>query len=130
MGFYLHTMKDSLEKLYDIFLKHPEICTNSRNIPYDSLFFALKGGSFNGNKFAEAAIKGGAAYAVVDEEKYAIDDRFLLVENSLETLQALSTYHRSKLDIPVIAVTGTNGKTTTKELIQIILSKKYTCYFS
>ena len=125
MGFYLNTMNTSIKNLYRIFLDHPLICTDTRNIQNDTIFFSLKGETFNGNEFAETAINNGAAFAVVDEEKYVKDDRFLLVDNTLKTLQRLGSYHRSTFDIPVIGITGTNGKTTTKELIRNILSQKY-----
>src|ERR1035437_4835129 len=104
-------------QLYSIYLKHPIICTDSRDCPYGSLFFALKGDNFNGNAYALSAVRTGCAYAIIDEKEYAIDDRFILVENVLETLQQLAAYHRKKLRTKIIGITGTNGKTTTKELI-------------
>ncbi len=89
------------------------------------MYFALKGANFNGNTFAAEALSKGARYAVVDEAHYAIDDRFLLVDNVLKALQDLARHHRQQLSIPVFAMTGSNGKTTTKELIQRVLAKKY-----
>lgn len=115
----------SIEELYKIFLKYPAVSTDSRNIRQESLFFALKGEKFDGNSFALNALQLGASYAIVDDEKYAINNAFILVDNVLETLQKLALYHRKQLNIPVIAITGTNGKTTTKELINAVLSRKY-----
>jgi UDP-N-acetylmuramoyl-tripeptide--D-alanyl-D-alanine ligase len=111
--------------LYQHYLNHRIICTDTRNILKDCLFFALKGENFNANAFAENALANGAAYAVVDEAQYVINEQCILVENVLQTLQELSKYHRSKLKIPVIGLTGSNGKTTTKELIKAVLSEKY-----
>ena len=117
-----------LQALYNLFKQHPSVSTDTRNILPDSIFFALKGSNFNGNEFAEQALISGAAYVVIDEEKYKKDDRFILVEDALETLQALAHVHRKQLNIPFIGVTGTNGKTTTKELLYAVLSKKYKTY--
>jgi UDP-N-acetylmuramoyl-tripeptide--D-alanyl-D-alanine ligase len=114
-----------IEKLYSVFLKHPSVCTDTREIKPGSMFFALKGGNFNGNQFAEKALNEGCSYAVVDEPQYKKDDRYLLVTDVLISLQQLSNYHRRKLTIPVIGITGSNGKTTTKELINAVLSRKY-----
>ncbi|MBI2269423.1 MAG: UDP-N-acetylmuramoyl-tripeptide--D-alanyl-D-alanine ligase [Bacteroidetes bacterium] len=111
--------------LYKIFEQHPVVCTDTRDIKKETLFFALKGANFNGNTFAEQAVKGGCAYAIVDEEQYVKGKQFLFVPDVLETLQALANYHRRMLNTPVIAITGSNGKTTTKELISLALSKKY-----
>src|ERR1035437_10361326 len=117
-------------QLYPIFLQHPTICTDSRVCPLDSLFFALKGDNFNANGFAIAALEKGCAYAVVDEAEYAIDDRFILVDNVLESLQELATYHRKQLGTRIIGITGTNGKTTTKELIASVLKEKYNVLYT
>ena len=116
----------STEEIYSLYLKHPQICTDSRAILPGSIFIALKGPSFNGNTFAEKALATGAAYAVVDEPEYKTSDRCLLVEDGLQTLQSLANHHRNQLTIPILAITGSNGKTTTKELILAVLSKQYT----
>ncbi|MCK4661912.1 MAG: UDP-N-acetylmuramoyl-tripeptide--D-alanyl-D-alanine ligase [Bacteroidales bacterium] len=113
-----------IEELYKTFKKHPNICTDSRKSENNSIFFALKGEKFNGNIYAVNAL-GKCEYAVVDEKKYAIDDRFVLVNDVLSTLQELAKHHRIKMNIPLIAITGTNGKTTTKELTKLVLEKNY-----
>ena len=117
----------TIEELYKIFLAHPVITTDSRDCPEGALFFALKGESFDGNKFAQMALDKGCAFAVVDEKEYAPqnDERFILVDDVLTTLQALAHYHREQFTGPVIEITGTNGKTTTKELVTAVLSQKY-----
>lgn len=115
----------SAAELYPFFKAHPAICTDTRNIVKGCIFFALKGPSFNGNTFAQKAIESGAVYAVVDEETHAQNERCLLVEDALKALQDLAHYHRLQLKIPVLAVTGSNGKTTTKELVRSVLSKKF-----
>jgi len=117
-----------IDKLYSIFQAHPLICTDTRNILPDSLFFALKGTNFNGNKFAQEALNAGSAYAIIDEPEFHVGDRTILVENVLVALQELATHHRKQLKIPVIGITGSNGKTTTKELMHAVLSQKYRCY--
>lgn len=114
-----------IEQLYERFLETQKICTDTRNIIQDAIFFALKGPNFNANAFAYDALKAGAAYAVIDEETGIKDDRLIKVENSLFALQQLAQYHRRQLKIPVIAVTGSNGKTTTKELIRCVLAEKF-----
>jgi len=114
----------NISELYNIFKEYPSISTDSRNIKKDSLFFALKGESFNGNKFAHEAINKGCKYAVIDEKEYKIDGNFILVDNVIETLQKLASFHRENLKIPIIAITGTNGKTTSKELITFCLSSE------
>jgi len=115
-----------IESLYTAFLKSTSVSTDSRSIEKGALFFALKGTHFDGNKYAEAALKKGAAYVVVDQSSgLENDERVFCVENTLNTLQELATHHRKKLGLPIIALTGSNGKTTTKELIREVLSKKY-----
>jgi len=112
-------------QLYNIFLQHPIITTDSRNCPANSIFFALKGENFNANAFALSALEKGCAFAVVDDKEFAVDDRFILVDNVLETLQQLAHFHRKQTNIPVLGITGTNGKTTTKELITAVLKEKF-----
>ncbi len=114
-----------IEKLYSFFLKHPLVCTDTRDIKPGSIFFALKGGNFNGNEFAEKAIAMGCAYAVIDDAQYQKGEKFFLVEDVLTALQQLAHHHRNQLTILVIGITGSNGKTTSKELISAVLSKKY-----
>jgi len=115
-------------KLYSIFNENPLICTDSRKTISNSIFFALQGEYFNGNKYALSAIKNGCSYAIIDEEDYHKNSNTILVKNVLETLQELATYHRKQLNIPIIGITGTNGKTTSKELINNILSAELTTY--
>jgi UDP-N-acetylmuramoyl-tripeptide--D-alanyl-D-alanine ligase len=122
--------KISTEELYSKYIQHPIVCTDTRSIKKDSLFFALKGDSFNGNTFAAKALELGSSYAIIDEEQYCISDRFLLVDDVLTALQELSKYHRKQLSIPVIGITGSNGKTTTKELVSSVLSTKYKTYYT
>ena len=114
-----------IEQLYELFLNHPVITIDSRIVSKGCLFFALKGDHFNGNQFASKAIENGAAFAIIDDNKFANDSRFIIVDDVLQTLQKLANYHRKKLKIPVLAITGTNGKTTTKELISAVLKQKY-----
>ncbi|MBQ0073594.1 MAG: UDP-N-acetylmuramoyl-tripeptide--D-alanyl-D-alanine ligase [Prevotella sp.] len=116
--------------LYSLFLDHPVITTDSRDCPQGSIFFALKGESFNGNAYAQSALDKGCAYAVVDEAQYATDERCILVDDVLTTLQQLANEHRRALKTPVIGITGTNGKTTTKELIATVLAKKYNVLYT
>lgn len=113
------------DQLYQAYLKHPNVVTDTRKIVSDSIFFALKGPNFNANQFALQALQNGCSYAVVDEKEFAIDDRFFLVEDVLSTLQQLARHHREQLNIPVLALTGSNGKTTTKELINSVLSQRF-----
>ncbi len=114
-----------IKNLHKLFLTCNSICTDTRTINKDDLFFALKGEHFNGNKFAEIAITKGAKYAVVDEEEYVINSDYILVDDVLNTLQQLARYNRKQLNLKIIALTGSNGKTTTKELINCVLQKKY-----
>ncbi len=120
----------SIEALYEIFKRHPKIITDSRKVEQGSLFFALKGEKFNGNEFAEQALKAGAAYAVIDESDFKTNDRLLLVDDVLTTLQDLARHHRRQFNIPVIAITGSNGKTTTKELVSSVLASHYPAHFT
>lgn len=118
-------MSPDIIKLYGLYLEHPVISVDSRKIPAGSLFFALKGENFDGNKFAREAIQKGAAMAIVDDPTVETGEQFFHVKNVLQALQHLATYHRSQLMIPVIAITGSNGKTTSKELIKEVLAQKY-----
>lgn len=111
-------------ELYQIFLQYPTICIDSRKATKESLFFALKGDNFDGNKFARQALKK-CAYAVVDDPDVVEDERYILVDDVLEKLQKLAAFHRKRLGTPIIAITGSNGKTTTKELIAAVMEKKY-----
>jgi len=117
-------MRKTLEELYSIFLKNRIVSTDSRQIPHGSLFFALKGDNFNGNQYAKNAIDAGAAYALIDDENYD-GPHTILVDNVLHTLQQLAKLHRRSFKIPILAITGSNGKTTTKELMNAVLSQKY-----
>ncbi|MBO5086817.1 MAG: UDP-N-acetylmuramoyl-tripeptide--D-alanyl-D-alanine ligase [Paludibacteraceae bacterium] len=138
-----------IKELYEIYKAHPVVTTDSRNCPEGSIFFALKGETFDGNKFAVSAIEKGCAYAVVDDpqlspcfrgtsEAEGVNNSSLLtphsslivVDNVLDTLQQLARYHREQLGIPVVGITGTNGKTTTKELVATVLSKKYRVHYT
>lgn len=113
------------EQLHQLFLECQKANTDTRKIEKNDMFFALKGDNFNGNQYASQAIEKGAKYAIVDEEDYAKSERIIVVKNVLESLQALASFHRSYLGIPVVALTGSNGKTTTKELINAVLSQKF-----
>lgn len=113
----------NIEQLHRIFLLHPTVTTDSRECPAGSVFFALKGASFDGNQYAAAALEKGCSLAVVDNPEYAIDNRYILVDDVLTTLQQLAAYHRQKWGKPILQITGTNGKTTTKELVSAVLSR-------
>lgn len=113
------------EKLYKKYLESKAVSTDTRQITPGSVFFALKGDKFNANQFAAEALTKGARYVVIDEAQYAQDDRFILVDNVLVSLQKLARFHRDQLNIPVLALTGSNGKTTSKELVHAVLSKKF-----
>lgn len=117
-----------ISDIHTLFTTCSEANTDTRSLVKDSMFFALKGPQFNANSFAQKALDQGCKYAVIDEEAYFIDDRTILVEDVLETLQSLSLYHRKQLNIPVIGITGSNGKTTTKELLLSVLKEKYNVY--
>jgi len=114
-----------IKELHQLFLKCNSVCTDTRRIQHDDMYFALKGDNFNGNDYAEEALKKGAKYAVIDEEKFNNSAETILVTNVLETLQELASFHREYLSLPIIAITGSNGKTTTKELINATLLKKF-----
>ncbi len=114
-----------MDELYKIFRQFPAVETDSRKIRPGVIFFALRGPNFNGNHFAAKALEQGAAYAVIDEPEYAVKDKTILVENALGTLQELAKHHRLQFNCPFIAITGSNGKTTTKELIHAVLSTRY-----
>lgn len=115
----------STEEIYKLFIEHPVVSTDSRNIKKGCLFFALKGDNFNGNKYAKDALEKGAAYSIIDEKKYKLNAKTVLVEDVLKALQELAKHHRNQLGIPILGITGTNGKTTTKELISTVLEKKF-----
>ncbi|MFZ9673374.1 MAG: UDP-N-acetylmuramoyl-tripeptide--D-alanyl-D-alanine ligase [Flavobacteriaceae bacterium] len=115
----------STEELYASFLKHPSVCTDSRKITPNCLFFALSGPNFDGNSFASAALEAGAAYSIIDKPEWYIDGQTFLVPDVLTALQDLAKYHRSQRNIPIISLTGSNGKTTTKELIAAVLAQKF-----
>lgn len=117
-----------LSKLHELFLESSGISTDTRKISDKQLFFALKGDNFNGNKYATQALKGGASYAIIDEEEYALNEQYILVDDVLSCLQDLAAFHRRYLKIPIIAITGSNGKTTTKELLHAVLKEKYQTY--
>ena len=114
-----------IDAIHQLFLDCTSICTDTRKVKNNCLFFALSGEQFNGNTFANEALTKGAKYAIIDDAKFKTSDNTILVENSLKTLQELATYHREYLGLKIIALTGSNGKTTTKELINVVLSKKY-----
>jgi len=116
-----------IKQLYDLYQQHPCITTDSRNCPKDSIFLALKGASFDGNKFAKTALDKGCAYAIIDEPAFAEadNDRLILVDDCLTTFKKFAREHRRRFNIPVIGITGTNGKTTTKELVSAVLAERY-----
>ena len=120
----------NLEQLYRLYLQYPSVQTDTRKLKQGDIFFALKGDNFNGNRFALQALEAGAAYAVVDEAPApaASNDRLILVDDVLTTLQQLAKHHRRQFSIPFIAITGSNGKTTTKELIHAVLSTRFKTY--
>ena len=116
----------NIQQLYQIYTSHPVICTDSRKVTRDCLFFSLRGDNFNGNVYAKAAItQGGAAFAVIDQKEYKQGSNYILVDDVLQSLQQLANHHRQQLKIPVLSITGSNGKTTTKELCRDVLQKKF-----
>lgn len=115
----------NLQSLYSLYLQHPSVQTDTRKLKNGDIYFALKGDNFNGNAFAKQAIEAGAVLAVIDEAEFAIEGKTFLVEDVLTTLQDLARHHRQQFNIPFIAITGSNGKTTTKELVHAVLSRKY-----
>ena len=121
-----------ISELYRIFTEHPQVTTDSRDCPKGSIFFARKGESFNGNAFAAKALEQGCSYAVIDEKEFAVegDSRYILTDDCLTTLQQLANYHRRKLGTKIIGITGTNGKTTTKELVATVLAEKYNVLYT
>lgn len=114
-----------IPSLHQLFLQHPEVSTDSRNIPENGIFFALKGANFDGNQFAREALEKGVSFAVVDNPDVALDARFILVDDTLKTLQELAAFHRVYCKTPILALTGSNGKTTTKELFAAVLQKRF-----
>ena len=121
---------DMMENLYPLFRSCSGVCTDTRLISRNTMFFALKGPNFNGNRFATQALEQGARYAVIDEKDYQVPGKTILVKNVLQTLQELATYHRRQWNGPILAITGSNGKTTTKELLVAVLSQKYRTAFT
>ncbi|HEY9005112.1 MAG TPA: UDP-N-acetylmuramoyl-tripeptide--D-alanyl-D-alanine ligase [Ohtaekwangia sp.] len=118
----------NIADLYSKYLQSGKVSTDTRQITPGSVFFALRGDRFNANEFAEQALEKGASYAVIDDASFKTDERCILVENVLETLQALARHHRDQLKIPVVGLTGSNGKTTSKELVNAVLSRKFKTY--
>ena len=125
-------VKMNISELYNIFKEHPVVTTDSRDCPEGSIFFALKGASFNGNAFAAKALEQGCSYAVIDEKEFLVegDDRYILTDNCLKTFQQLANQHRRALGTKIIGITGTNGKTTTKELTATVLAEKYNVLYT
>lgn len=118
----------NIEELYALFIEYPSVKTDTRSLKPGDIFFALNGPTFNGNAFAQKAIDEGAVMAVIDELQYHIPGKTILVANALKTLQELAEYHRKTFTIPFIAITGSNGKTTTKELVHAVLQSRYKTY--
>lgn len=125
-----HYAMTTTEELYALFEAHPVITTDTRSCPAGSIFFALRGATFDGNAFATKALEAGCAYAVVDDPAVSGDERLLHVPDVLKALQDLAAYHRRRLATPVVQITGTNGKTTTKELVSTVLARRYNVLFT
>jgi len=119
-----------VSELYKIFKQSTGICTDTRKVEKGNLFFALKGPNFNANKLADEALKNGAIAAVIDDSDFDEGDNYILVNDGLQTLQTLANYHRKQFDIPVIGITGTNGKTTTKELMAAVLETTFKTHYT
>lgn len=115
----------NIQEIHKLFLQCTSLSIDTRKIEKDSMFFAIKGENFDANTFAQQALDLGALYVIIDNKSYWIDERTIVVENSLETLQELAKFHRAYLKLPIVALTGSNGKTTTKELINVVLSQKF-----
>lgn len=120
----------SIEEIYSVFLTHPVLSKDTRNIPENCIYLAFKGEVFDGNQFASQALEKGAKYVIIDNEEFYIDERCILVEDVLKSTQDLANYHRNQFDIPILAISGSNGKTTSKELIASTLSKKYNVLYT
>ena len=117
-----------IEELYQQYLQYPSVKTDTRKLEKNDLYFALKGPNFNGNEFAPKALESGAAKAIIDDARFEVKDKTILVDDVLSTLQQLANYHRKQFKIPFLAITGSNGKTTTKELIHRVLSSQFKTY--
>src|SRR5690606_3181296 len=117
-----------LTQIYQLYLQNPQVQTDTRKIKSGDIFFALKGPNYNGNHYLQQAFEAGASYCISDEPPAFHDERIIIVKNSLQCLQDLSGMHRSQFSVPVIAITGSNGKTTTKELLHAVLSTHFHCH--
>ncbi len=118
----------NISELYHIYIQYPNVQTDTRKLKEGDIYFALKGDNFDGNKFASQALQLGASYAVIDDERFYINEKTIVVANVLDALQMLARHHRQQFDIPFLAITGSNGKTTTKELVNAVLSSQYKTY--
>jgi UDP-N-acetylmuramoyl-tripeptide--D-alanyl-D-alanine ligase len=118
----------NIAELYELYKQFPSVETDTRKLKPNDIFFALKGKNFNGNQFAKQALDKGASYIIIDEKEYEIPGKTILVSDTLITLQQLANFHRNEFRIPFVAITGSNGKTTTKELIHEVLSSSFKTY--